>query len=82
MQLICGDCVDAMKGIGEESIDLVVTSPPYDNLRTYNGNISQWNFDKFKSVANELLRIVKRGGGNCLDSKRCYQTFLRNRNVI
>ena len=62
MQLICGDCVDAMKGMNAESIDLVVTSPPYDDLRTYNGKISQWSFDKFKAVANELLRSVKLGG--------------------
>lgn len=57
-----GDCLEVMKTIRENSVDLVVTSPPYDNLRTYNGNISQWNFDKFKNIAKELFRIVKDGG--------------------
>ena len=33
----CGDCVELMKEIKDNSIDLVVTSPPYDSLRTYNG---------------------------------------------
>lgn len=57
-----GDCLEIMKDIPDESIDLTVTSPPYDNLRTYNGNIEQWNFDKFKDIAKELYRITKNGG--------------------
>jgi site-specific DNA-methyltransferase (adenine-specific) len=46
-----------MKGMASDSVDLVVTSPPYDNLRTYNG----YSFD-FESIAKELSRIVKPGG--------------------
>lgn len=57
-----GDCLDVMKTLDDNCIDLTVTSPPYDDLRNYNGNISQWNFDKFKSIANELYRITKEGG--------------------
>jgi len=38
-------------------IDLVVTSPPYDNLRKYNG----YSFD-FEAIAKELFRVVKVGG--------------------
>ena len=41
IELWCGDCLDLMKNIPDNSIDLTVTSPPYDNLRTYNGNINQ-----------------------------------------
>ena len=37
-KLIQGDCIEEMKKLEENSIDLTVTSPPYDNLRTYNGN--------------------------------------------
>jgi len=51
------DCVEGMKLLDSESIDLVVTSPPYDNLRAYNG----YTFD-FEGVANELWRVVKQGG--------------------
>ena len=57
-----GDCLDEMNKIPDESIDLTVTSPPYDNLRTYNGNIGQWSFEKFKEVAKHLYRITKQGG--------------------
>ena len=56
------DCLDALRDTEENSIDLTVTSPPYDNLRTYNGNISKWSFDKFKEIAKELYRVTKQGG--------------------
>ena len=56
------DCVAGMKLLPDNSIDLTVTSPPYDNLRTYNGNIDQWSFEKFKGIANELYRVTKDGG--------------------
>lgn len=57
-----GDCLGLMKDIPENSIDLTVTSPPYDNLRTYNGNINQWSFEKFQDIAKELYRVTKDGG--------------------
>ena len=62
IQLYNGDCLDVMKTIPDNSVDLTVTSPPYDNLRTYNGNIDQWNFDKFKEIAKELYRVTADGG--------------------
>lgn len=51
------DCAEGLKKIDSDSIDLVVTSPPYDNLRTYNG----YSFD-FERIAQELFRVVKSGG--------------------
>ena len=62
IDLRCGDCLEIMKDIPDGSVDLTVTSPPYDNLRTYNGNIDQWNFEKFKAIAKELYRVTKLGG--------------------
>lgn len=56
------DCMEGLKELPDESIDLTVTSPPYDNLRTYNGNISQWSFEKFQQIAKELYRITAEGG--------------------
>ncbi len=56
-QIICGDCLEVMKGLPDKCIDLTVTSPPYDNLRTYNG--FSWDFE---GVAKELYRITKDGG--------------------
>ena len=55
-----GDCLEIMKWFDSESIDLTVTSPPYDNLRTYNDSLN-WNFDIFKEIAKEIYRVTKQG---------------------
>jgi site-specific DNA-methyltransferase (adenine-specific) len=55
--LYLGDCLEVMKSLHSQSIDLTVTSPPYDNLRTYNG----YSFD-FEGIAKELYRVTKDGG--------------------
>jgi len=55
--ILNGDCLEVMKGMEAESIDLTVTSPPYDNLRTYNG----YTFN-FEGIAKELYRVTKQGG--------------------
>lgn len=57
-KIYCQDNVIGMrKYIKDRSIDLVVTSPPYDNLRKYKG--FSWNFE---DTAKELLRVIKPGG--------------------
>jgi len=61
-ELIHGDCVEVMKGFSDEVIDLTVTSPPYDNLRSYNGNNDLWGEHVWKDVIKELCRVTKRGG--------------------
>jgi DNA modification methylase len=55
--IICGDSAIMLLTLEPESVDLTVTSPPYDNLRTYNG----YTFD-FETIARELYRVTKPGG--------------------
>ena len=62
IRLMQGDCLERMKEIESGAIDLTVTSPPYDNLRTYNGNNEQWCADVWKGVIQELYRITKPDG--------------------
>ena len=52
-----GDCKDIMETFPDNCIDLTVTSPPYDNLRSYNGYV----FD-FDCIAQQLYRVTKPGG--------------------
>lgn len=57
-QFYIGEAVNFMKeNIPDNFVDLTVTSPPYDNLRTYKGFV----FD-YKSMGKELYRITKQGG--------------------
>lgn len=53
--IYCGNSLEVMPGL--EPVDLVVTSPPYDELRNYKGYV----FD-FEAIAIELYRVVKGGG--------------------
>lgn len=62
MRLINGDCLDVLPTITDKSIDLTVTSPPYDNLRTYNGSLNDWTPDKWKAIIAELHRVTRDGG--------------------
>jgi len=55
--VICADNCETLAGMPPESVDIVVTSPPYDNLRTYGGH--EWDFER---LARELLRVLKPGG--------------------
>lgn len=57
-----GDSSEILKNIKDNSIDLVVTSCPYDNLRNYNGIGKSWNHTKFQEIAKELVRVIKDGG--------------------
>ena len=57
-----GDCLELMKDLPGGSVDLTVTSPPYDNLRSYNGNNDSWNQELWKSVIEGLYRVTKDGG--------------------
>lgn len=57
-----GNSAVILSRIGSESIDLVVTSPPYDKLRSYGGVGEGWNFETFTAVAAQLARVLKSGG--------------------
>lgn len=57
-----GDCAELLKQVESNSIDLVITSPPYDDLRTYGGDNFGWCFNKFKEIVPELYRVMKDGG--------------------
>lgn len=56
-RIVCSDCIEFMRNIEDSIIDLTITSPPYDDLRLYNG----YDFD-YGAVAKELYRITKPGG--------------------
>ena len=56
-QIYAGECADMMSRLPDGCIDLTVTSPPYDNLRDYNGYTLDW-----QAVIKQLYRVTKPGG--------------------
>jgi len=59
-RLIVGDTKEILQTFPSNSIDMIITSPPYDNLRKYHKDFT-WNFSIFKEIANELARVLKEG---------------------
>ena len=51
------DCIDTLERMEDSVLDMTITSPPYDNLRTYN----EFSFDAEK-IITELYRTTKEGG--------------------
>lgn len=60
IQVICGDCVEEMRKLETQSVDLVVCSPPYDSMRRYGGH--SWDFE---ATARQLYRVLCDGGVCC-----------------
>lgn len=56
-KIYCESNLETMAKMPNGFIDLTVTSPPYDDLRTYNG----YSFP-FEEIAKELYRVTKNGG--------------------
>lgn len=57
IKLIYDDCLNVLRQMDDNYIDMVLTSPPYDDLRSYDG----YSFD-FENIAKELYRVLKDGG--------------------
>ena len=62
------DCLETMKRMDDNSVNITITSPPYDDLRTYNNKVkglktdfNGYSFD-FENIARELYRVTKQGG--------------------
>lgn len=56
-KLKSGDCVELMRELPDNSVQLTVTSPPYDSLRDYKG----YDFP-FEAIAQQLFRVTAPGG--------------------
>ena len=56
-ELIVGDCVSAMAAMDANTVDFILTSPPYDDLREYQG----YSFD-FSAIARGMYRVLREGG--------------------
>lgn len=60
-ELFNGDCKVFLQGLADDTFDLTVTSPPYDNLRDYGKDFDASAFD-WQSIIRELHRVTKPGG--------------------
>ena len=69
-KIICGDCADIMPGMPAESVDLIVTSPPYFDVKTYSSEEDQiGNIHVFDSYISKLLEVWQAVSA-CIGTKR------------
>ena len=55
-KIICGDCLEVMKGIPDDSVDLVITSPPYNIGDSVRGKMySNYNDSRLKNIFQDIL---------------------------
>lgn len=59
-EIINTNCLDYLIRQPDNSIDFILTSPPYDTMRRYKGQVT-WNYDIFKQIAQQLVRCIKPG---------------------
>jgi site-specific DNA-methyltransferase (adenine-specific) len=59
-QVLHCDCLDGFRSLPDESIPMILTSPPYDAMRQYGGG--GWTWDTFAAVADQLWRVTRPGG--------------------
>ena len=61
VKMYLGNCLESLKRLPNSSVNLILTSPPYDSLRSY-VDAETWNLEVFKDIARELVRVLKPGG--------------------
>jgi site-specific DNA-methyltransferase (adenine-specific)/site-specific DNA-methyltransferase (cytosine-N4-specific) len=84
VNIICGDCKEVLKNFQENSIDLIVTSPPYADrrIKTYGGIKPEDYVQWFMPVSDELLRVLKPTGTFILNIKEKAENGERHIYVI
>ena len=83
-QILLGDCKEVLKDIEEDSIDLIVTSPPYADRRknTYGGIKPEYYVEWFLPISSELLRVLKPTGTFILNIKEKVENGERHTYVL
>ena len=79
-----GDCLEQLKTLKDDSVDLIVTSPPYADQRknTYGGISPEKYVEWFLPITKELFRVLKKDGTFILNIKEKVQNGQRSTYVI
>ena len=76
IQLIHGDCLEAMKYIADNSIDAIITDPPYGTTAC------KWDsVIPFEPMWKQLKRIIKPNGVIALFGSEPFSSALRMSNI-
>jgi DNA modification methylase len=66
IEILCGDCLDLMKNIKSETVDLIVTDPPYNLCKDYGNDSDKRSHDEYliftRQWLTEARRVLKKTG--------------------
>lgn len=84
--IICGDSLEILKGIPDNSIDLIFTSPPYNFGLEYesNGDAHHWDkyFKKLFLIFDECIRVLKYGGRIIVNIQPLFSDYIPSHHII
>jgi DNA modification methylase len=87
-RICCGDAVKVLAGIPSESVDLVITSPPYNFGHSYaqdtHDDTHEWNeyFAKLQQVWAECERVLKPGGRMAVNVQPLFSDYVPTHHII
>ncbi len=85
-KVVCSDCIDVLKRIPDNSVDLILTSPPYNFDREYEEyhDVIGWQsyFNKLFAVLDECIRILKFGGRIVLNVQPVFSDYIPSHHII
>ena len=85
-RIICGDSEDVLKGLPDNCVDLVFTSPPYNFGLGYEegDDAADWEayFSKLFAVFDECVRVLKYGGRIVVNVQPLFSDYIPSHHVI
>ena len=85
-RIICGDSIEVLKDLPDNSIDLVFTSPPYNFGLEYSDNADdhQWKkyFEQLFTIFNETIRVLKYGGRIIVNVQPLFSDYIPIHHII
>ena len=86
-KIYCGDCIDIMKKIPDDFVDIIITSPPYNfGLDGYDNHkdTKYWTeyFDHLYEVWKECKRVLKCGGRICVNIQPLFSDYMPSHHII
>lgn len=85
-KIYCADCLEILKEMEDNSIDIIITSPPYNFDRDYDEFDDRKEWDKYfeflKKIWEECFRILKCGGRICINIQPYFSDYIPAHHMI
>lgn len=85
-RIICGDSLQVLKALPDNSIDLVFTSPPYNFGLEYDSQADahQWEdyFEKLYAIFDECIRVTKHGGRIAVNIQPLFSDYIPSHHLV